>query len=198
MIELIHGQEPVELTQYKQQNPNAVPADFDSLTFSPVKATVKDTLHRDQAGLCAYCEQFLDVRQGQVDHIKPKAANKPTQPAFPALAFEYTNFAHSCINNRTCGQKKKSGVLPIEPAPGCNDLWVLSSEGSIGPLQTLSKQQKHQVTQTRDMLGLNIPELVRDRKKWFEKAIFIAQELPHELNDFLSEMPFRHLMKTVF
>lgn len=198
MIELVHGQEPIKLTQYKQQNPDAVPADFDSFTFLPVKAAVRDDLHRDQAGLCAYCEQFLDADKGQVDHIKPKAANKPTQQAFPELAFEYTNFAHSCINNRTCGQKKKSGVLPIEPAPGCNDLWLLSSEGSINPVQKLSKQQKHQAIQTRDMLGLNVPELVREREKWFKQAILVAQDLPDALNDFLSEMPFRHIMKTAF
>ncbi len=191
MIELVHGQEPIELTQFNQQNPNALPDDFDTLTFAPVKAPIKKALHRDQNGLCAYCEQFLNADKGQIDHIKPKVTQ-------PDLAFKYTNFAHSCINHRTCGQKKKSGVLPIEPAPNCNDSWVLLKNGSIEPKANLTRKEKHPVIQTRDMLGLNIPELKRDREKWFDQVVNIAQAMPQELDDFLTSIPYRHLLKTIF
>ena len=199
MIELVHGQEPIELTQFNQQNPNASPDDFDSLTFAPVKELVKTALHRDQDGLCAYCEQLLTAKQGQVDHIKPKAAQQPTQPSFPDLAFKYTNFAHSCINNGTCGQKKKSGVLPIEPAPNCNDSWVLLKDGKIEPKANLTRKEKHRVIQTRDMLGLNKDAtLLRDREKWFAQVVNIARTTPQELDDFLKDIPYRYILKTVF
>jgi uncharacterized protein (TIGR02646 family) len=198
MIELVHGQEPIELTEFNQQNPNASPEDFDDL-FSPIKKSVKTALHRDQGGLCVYCEQMLNADEGQIDHIKPKAAQQPTQPSFPDLAFKYANFAHSCINNRTCGQKKKSGVLPIEPAPNCNDYWILLSDGSIEPKANLTKSQKHLVTQTRDMLGLNADAaLLRDREKWFTQVVNIAQVMPQELDDFLKNIPYRYILKTVF
>jgi uncharacterized protein (TIGR02646 family) len=198
MIELVHGQEPIELTQFNFQNPSATPKDFDSLIFALVKASIKKALHRDQEGLCVYCEQNLNTDGGQIDHIKPKSAQQPTQPSFPHLAFKYANFAHSCTNNRTCGQKKKSGVLPIEPAPHCNNFWTLSSTGSIEPKIELTRQQTHQVVQTRDMLGLNIPELKRDREKWFAQAVNIARAMPQELGDFLKDIPYRHILKTVF
>lgn len=191
MIELVHGQEPIELTQFNQQNPSNLPADFNNLPFAPVKAPIKKALHRDQSGLCAYCEQILKADEGQIDHIKPKVTQ-------PHLTFAYTNFAHSCINHRTCGQKKKSGVLPIEPAPNCNDSWVLLKNGSIEPKANLTRKEKHPVIQTRDMLGLNIPELKRDREKWFSQVIHIAREMPQELDDFLTRIPYRHILKTIF
>ncbi len=199
MIELVHGQEPSELTQFNQQYPNASSADFDGQEFGAIKSVVKKQLHRDQGGLCVYCERVLAAKEGQIEHIKPKAAQQPTQQAFPALAFTYTNFAHSCINDITCGQKKKSGILPIEPAPNCNAQWVLQSDGCIEPILGLTNRQKHPVVQTRDMLGLNKDTgLVKDRADWFQSAVNVAYEMPEAIDDFLAQSPFRYILQTVF
>lgn len=193
MIELRHRAIPTPaLTQYLNDNQAAIVADFDGQLFGPVKRLVKADLHQDQGGLCVYCERELKATEGQVEHIKPKAGAN----AHPHLCFDYHNYAHSCINNQTCGQSKGNGLLPIEPGPGCNQQWAIaSSNGWIEPLPTLTKRQRHPVVQTRDMLGLNKdPNLVNERKKWFAQAIAMLQTAPDDIDQFLQSAPFRALI----
>lgn len=195
MVELQHGPVPLELTEFRTNNPHARPDEFDSSSFSTVKHAVRVSLHRDQGGLCAYCECKLKQTGGQVDHIKPKGGPNQHQH----LCFEYSNYAYSCIKNQTCGQKKKSGLLPIEPAVGCNSQWSLSTDGTIQPLKELNRQQKHNVTKTRDMLGLNKdPGLVDDRKRVFLNAMKIAESSYDDLNLFLADQPFRYIISSNF
>lgn len=193
MIELRHRAIPTPaLTQYLTNNPATTVADFDGLPFRPVKRLVKVDLHQDQGGLCVYCEQQLKADEGQVEHIKPKAGAN----AHPHLCFDYNNYAHSCINNKTCGQHKGNGLLPIEPAPGCNSQWaIVSHSGLIEPLASLTRQQRHPVVQTRNMLGLNKDSnLVNERKKWFNQAVEVLKVAPNDFDQFLQSAPFRALI----
>ncbi|ANB52586.1 hypothetical protein WM43_07850 [Aeromonas veronii] len=193
MIELQHRAMPTPaLTQYCIAHPAATAANFDSLVFRPVKDAVKADLHQDQGGLCVYCERQLKATEGQVEHIKPKAGAN----AHPHLCFDYYNYAHSCINNQTCGQSKGNSLLPIEPGPGCNLQWAIAgSNGWIEPLPTLTRKQRHPVVQTRDMLGLNKDSnLVNERKKWFAQAIAVLKTAPDDFDQFLQSAPFRALI----
>jgi len=192
MIELVHNPvTPAALQAYVAANPAAVPADFDSAAFQPVKRLVKASLHADQGGICAYCETELAAQSGQVDHIKPK--NGPN--AHPHLAFTYSNYAHSCINEKTCGQKKKAGLLPVEPGPGCNDEFSLSTDGQLEPMPDITRQRKHAVRQTRDMLGLQNAALVRERQQWIEAVIELMRGQPALVPTFLADKPFRHILR---
>lgn len=192
MVELQHRAiDPAELIAFRATCPTATPADFDSLAFRPSKLACKAALNEDQGGLCAYCEKPLAPSDGQVDHIKPKSGTN----AHPHLCFTYSNYAHSCINPKTCGQKKKSGLLPVEPAPGCNDEWQLSTDGSIQPLSGLTRARQHEVRQTRDMLGLNNDSnLVVEREKWLVRAIEILHQDPSDLPLFLQGAPYRYIL----
>ena len=193
MIELRHSQVPVALANFLTTTPSATVTDWNSATFHPVKLAVKAQLNADQNGLCAYCEKPLAATDGQVDHIKPKAGAN----AHPHLCFTYSNYAHSCITQRTCGQKKGDGLLPIEPRPGCNSEWALSTDGTIEPLPSLTRARKHAVKQTRDMLGLNAdPALVDERRKWLSSAIAVLQATPNQLNAFLNSAPYRYILAT--
>jgi len=196
MVELQHRAAPTPaLTAFTAANTGATVADFDSLAFKPVKNAVKADLNHDQGGLCAYCEGPLSPTAGQVDHIKPKAGPNGR----PDLCFTYTNYAHSCINNKTCGQKKKHGLLPIEPGPGCNAQWSLSTDGTIEPIAGLTRAQRHTVRQTRDMLGLNADaNLVDERKRWLANAIAVLQQAPADIHAFLQAAPYRFMLATVF
>ena len=195
MVELEHRSlEPPELTQFRTDNPNATVADFDKSAFQSIKNAIKTALNQEQGGLCVYCEQKLEPIKGQIEHIKPKAGDN----AHPDLCFIYTNYAHSCINNKTCGQKKKNGLLPIEPRQGCNTEWELSTDGTIQPISGLSKRRTHEVTQTRDMLGLNADtNLVIEREKWVKQAQFILENQPEDFDYFLQEVPFRYILHTL-
>ena len=194
MVELQHSAvEPALLTAYRALNPLAPITDFDSLGFRPAKDAIKAALNHDQGGLCAYCEQNLTPDAGQIDHIKPKGGPN----AHPNLCFTYTNCAQSCINPKTCGQRKKSGLLPIEPGPNCNREWVLSTDGSIEAVIALTNKRKHEVTQSRDMLGLNADSyLVEERKKWLEQVVIILHQAPGDIHTFLQVAPFRHILAT--
>lgn len=195
MVELQHNTpEPVVLTNFRLTNPAALPSDFDGLTFRPIKTAVKAALNQDQHGLCAYCEQHLTPDSGQIDHIKPKGGAN----AHAHLCFTYTNYAHGCINCKTCGQKKKNGLLPIEPGPGCNREWTLSTDGTIEPVVNLTNARRHAVRQTRDMLGLNVDSnLVDERKRWLAQTIVILKQAPTDIQAFLQTAPFRHILATV-
>jgi uncharacterized protein (TIGR02646 family) len=195
MVELQHGQEPQALAQFRVSHPNALPKDFGDEAFAPAKRAVRANLYRDQGGLCAYCECQLLPTEGQVDHIKPKGGPN----AYPHLSFIYKNYAHSCINHKTCGQNKGSTLLPIEPGPGCNQYWTLSTDGTVEPVTGLDKQQRHAATQTCRILGLNKDAgLVDDRKRWMNSTLQVAQTAPAQLAEFLVVAPFRHIMATAF
>lgn len=194
MVELQHRSEHTPaLVAFNAANPGAEVTEFDSWAFKAVKAAVKSHLNQDQGNLCAYCEKPLSPEEGQVDHIKPKAGPN----AHPHLCFDYSNYAHSCINHNTCGQKKKHGLLPIEPGPGCNALWSLSTDGTIEPITGLTKRQAHDVRQTRDMLGLNADsDLVDERKRWLVQAINVLRQAPNDFHTFLQVVPYRFMLRT--
>jgi uncharacterized protein (TIGR02646 family) len=194
MVELQHRAVPTPaLTAFNAAHPAAAVADFSSPEFHPVKQAVKADLNADQAGLCVYCEKPLTPTEGQVEHIKPKAGAN----AHPHLCFSYTNYAHSCINPKTCGQSKRERLLPIEPGPGCNAQFALSTDGTIEPIAGLTKAQQHTVRQTCDMLGLNADaNLVDERQRWLAHAIAVLQQAPNDIQDFLHAAPYRYMLAT--
>lgn len=194
MVELQHrAMVTPALTAFVAAHPTAPVADFDSLAFRPVKDQVKADLHADQGGLCVYCECELTSDAGQVEHIKPKAGGN----AHPQLCFSYRNYAHSCINPQTCGQKKGNGLLPIEPGPGCNADWVLTTTGSIEPIAGLTRARAHQVRQTRDMLGLNRDSnLVDERERWLSQLLEVLHQAPADIGAYLQQIPYRHILAT--
>ncbi len=194
MVELQHRAVPTPaLTAFIAANPAATVSEFNSLAFQPVKTAVKADLNKDQGGLCIYCESNLAPNTGQVEHIKPKGGPN----AHPHLCFAYANYAHSCINPKTCGQKKNNGLLPIEPGPGCNAQFALSTDGTVEPIAGLTRRQLHTVRQTRDMLGLNADSnLVDERKRWFAQTIAVLQQAPNDIEKFLHTAPYRYMLAT--
>ena len=195
MVELQHRTVPTAaLCAFNTAKPSAAVADFDSPVFAPVKRAVKADLNADQDGLCVYCESKLAADAGHVEHIKPKAGKH----ARPDLCFTYTNLAHSCSNSKTCGHHKQAKLLLIEPAPGCNAKWTLSTDGTIEPIAGLSKQQNHAVRHTRNMLGLNADaNLVDERQRWLRNALLVLRQKPGDIHIFLQSAPYRHMLATV-
>jgi len=194
MVELQHNTPPAALMTYLKNHPHPTVADFNSIAFHAIKPAIRQQLHSEQGGLCVYCERKLDPAEGQIDHIKPKGGKN----GHPHLCFFYTNYAYSCINPKTCGQKKKEGLLPIEPVPGCNQHWFLNHDGYIEPIVSLSKKSQHPVRQTNGMLGLNNdPSLIRSRKQWLDSMVTILQQSPQNIELFLQQAPYRYILGTV-
>ena len=64
--------EPPALATYRQNNPNA---DWDQFRGEQPAcyALLRDTLRRDQGGLCAYCELDVTAQNEQIGHFHPKS-----------------------------------------------------------------------------------------------------------------------------
>ena len=196
MVEITHRTpEPSELVRFRVDNPNAGPADFDTDDFQPVRRAVKRKLNRDQLGLCAYCESLLAPDEGQIDHIKPKLGLN----GHPSLTFDYSNYAHSCVNPTHCGQRKGDRLLPIEPRPGCNARFLLTTDGFVEPDK--NQQQWEDARLTRDLLNLNEPELLRKRKRFVDSTLSFlpdSEELYSEFLEFIQDQPYRHILARLF
>ena len=193
MVELVHGPMPNVLAVYLIMHPSCNTDDFEhDPIFQAIKPTIKQQLNRDQDGLCVYCERKILPNDGHIEHIKPKRGVH----AHPHLCFSYNNFAQSCNDKYTCGSKKKSGLLPIEPHAGCNDFFSLSITGEVTCITGLTRRERHEVRMTRDMLGLNKPHLVKEREKWCNSIITILKHNPSaNIDDFLKDKPFRFILK---
>lgn len=198
MIPVIHDQAPEEFLQYKATSGVLNVTDFDSVTFQPVKLLVKKRLFQIQKGFCVYCERKFEVlSQVQVDHLKPKSGKN----AHPELCFEYKNYVISCIQNEgkktiSCGQKKGAGLIPIEPISlDCNNLFKLDESGRISAIPNLSKTERHNVTVTLDMLGLNKPHLLILRKKRILNLIEIMRLDVKFALKFIDSGDFSHILQ---
>ena len=193
MVELQRrSPEPPELVVYRENHPGDPVIVFESQEFHALKIEIKAKLNEDQGGLCAYCEQKLPPNEGQVEHVLPKRGANGR----PDLALHYDNWVHGCIHPKHCGQKKADNLLPIEPAPGCNDHFILLDDGSINPVAGLTFAQELPVIMSLDILGQNHPVLKQDRSKWVATIKIIITNSPENLDGFLTDKPFRHILKT--
>ena len=122
---------------------------------------------------------------------------------FNSLAFQPVKTAVKTDLNADQGglcvycERKQNRLLPIEPGPGCNAQFALSTDGTIEPIAGLTKKQQHPVRQTRDMLGLNADsDLVDERKRWLAHTIAVLQQAPNDIQDFLQAAPYRYMLAT--
>jgi len=183
-----------DLAAYIFLNPNPSVSDFDSKEFNLIKPMIKEQLNKEQDGLCVYCERKLAKDEGQIEHIKPKNGKH----AYPRLCFQYSNYAHSCINPKTCGQKKRDLLLPIEPKIGCNNKFSLSTDGFIIPRENLSKKEKNILDNTfLKRLGLNNPSLVKDREKIITNYTSLLQSNPTMAHNYMKNREFKYIVKRV-
>lgn len=189
MIPLVHNP-PTHpaLNDFVATHPDA---DFDSKAFHPVKVSVRKDLHQMQDGLCVFCERQVAADNGEIAHIKPKSVH-------PELAFSFHNYAFGCRSTDTCGAKQKAGLLPIEPGPGCNDRFSVSTvDATIEPIAGLSRQQRHAVNSTCGMLGLNRMPLKAQRKDALDAYLAALQSFPDEADELLAHAPFRYILPRV-
>jgi len=181
VIELQHSlPEPAELGNHRRRNPGG---SWDDAAFQTVRSIVRHQLNREQEGLCVYCEGLLLEDEGHIEHIKSKGLNPP-------LTFVYDNLAHSCNGPGHCGHQKKRQVLPVEPRSGCNRFFALMVlVGRLTPASGLSAAEAQQATDTVKILGLNVPALAWQRKRYIESVRALTD--PTDVQQFVASAPFR-------
>lgn len=149
------------------------------------KAEVTEQLLAEQYGLCAYSE----IRPDQlglgthIEHVEPKSAN-------PSRTFDYGNLVLSALSSADLeaidntevfgGHAKLStydALLFISCLQAdCARYFVYLSNGKVEPTRTLETDEKHKAQHTIDLLNLNSPYLVNQRKNWLDELDELIDE----------------------
>ncbi|HMX99960.1 MAG TPA: TIGR02646 family protein [Agitococcus sp.] len=149
------------------------------------KEEVTQSLLAEQYGLCAYSE----VRPDQlglgvhIEHIEPKSAN-------PARTFDYSNLVLSALSSDDLKTIDKTAVFGGHAKlsqydallfisclqADCGRYFVYLSNGNVEPAYTLEPEQKSKAQYTIDLLNLNSPYLVNQRKNWIDELDELIDE----------------------
>lgn len=154
------------------------------------KNLLTQQLSQEQYGLCAYSE----VRPEQlgigthIEHVEPKSNN-------PARTFDYNNLVLCALSSDDLkiinsqdlfGGHAKLGQYDAELflsclEVGCSSYFIYLSDGKVEPSQLLTLSEKERAIYTRDLLNLNSPYLVTQRKNWLDELDALIDE--HIEND---------------
>jgi len=200
------SKEPIEFSEWKandkmfQRNkPN-----WDRLK-SPLKDIIRNSLKKEQGGICCYCESELIDKKYHTEHLKP-------QSNYPELQLDYDNLLCSCQlelekgEPRHCGNNKGSWfdeTLLITPLnPDCETKFKYTFDGYISE----SNENEIAAKVTIEKLNLNIDKLNDMRKKAIEPFLdenINEDELELFVNDYLKQKngkfsPFFTTIKYLF
>lgn len=131
MISIQKGKEPRSLKEYR--NSLAIrnyvgdvwkdgPKLSSGLTLSIVKQDIRESLYREQHGLCAYCLRALSRQNNKIEHFLPRSKH-------PEHALCYSNMLLCCVgccraNELTCDTCKGDALLKqvFNPAEANRDI----------------------------------------------------------------------------
>lgn len=159
------------------------------------KPQILDFLLAEQYHLCCYSELRADeLNVGyHIEHVENKSAN-------PQRTFDFTNFAASAFSGgdipsflttysspagpRTIfgghapGKQKSVDINRfISPhQPDCSRFFIYISDGRITPTQGLNNVDTDRAQYTIDLLNLNSPFLVTQRRKWWSELDDLFEE----------------------
>lgn len=132
-------EEPQELIQYKSRFANRpTPPTWNEFKKSPDRVgPVKDSLRRDQLGLCAYCEVSLTSDNQSVEHLVPRSLDHSRE-------LDWQNILLICLGDEkapppkelSCGQARNQArspevLNPLRIPPGEPLFAVESQNGKL-------------------------------------------------------------------
>lgn len=165
MLKINKLKEPLFFLDYKN---NRKINSWDSYT-TKIKRKLKDIMLRyEQNYYCPYCERVINIKNSQIEHIKPKQK-------YPNLLNDYNNFITACIEyNRTCGSFKGNKWDDKFLDPTLKDpkdyLTYELSTGRIIPVNHFGEINECAI-KTIEILNLNESKLCSQRKRYIKKAI---------------------------
>lgn len=159
------------------------------------KSMVTKYLLTEQYGLCAYSEVRPDkLNLGtHIEHVEPKSAN-------PQRTFDYCNLVLSALSDDDLKHIDKANVFGGHAKlskydalmfisclqADCARYVVYLSNGKVEPANVLNTTEHTQAQYTINLLNLNSPYLVNQRKNWIDELDALIDEhiagglsLPH-------------------
>ena len=155
--------EPEDLKEYKELEG----ACFRDLP-KEVKNNLRESLRREQGGICCYCERELKGKT-VIEHIKPK-----DKEYYPELQLEYSNMVLSCDGGESerkkhdrrenknyplyCDANKNNKQIYVSPLDdNCEKMFGYGEDGEIYGLS-------EEANDTINVLNLSVPFLNHQRK----------------------------------
>lgn len=185
---------------------------WNSRTSQKFKKDYRIYLYALQEEHCAYCENPIPTAfndrgisaadSSRIDHVKPRS-QRPDLRFTPANLVLSCQCAGSCDAEAHCDAAKEDDVLPIEPGPGCNDGWVMQTDGVI-VAEHSSSERVRDLTETARVLNLNSPRLTGGRKAAAESLLAILHNdsipvdaKPAAVEVLLSQLGGRNYLNTL-
>ena len=164
------GDEPQSFTDWKNLANEDWQPTYDKLSGRE-KRDVKNTLIKEQGGICCYCERELKYSDSHIEHLNPQSNSEEEQ-------LNFDNLLCSCQGKlekrepQHCGNSKGDEILPITPLQNnCANQFTYTEDGYIGFIDEKSKK-------TIKILQLDIDKLNNLRNKAIEP--FVDEELSIE------------------
>lgn len=149
------------------------------------KSALSDLLENEQYGLCAYSEINLEHYSlgAHIEHVQPKSR-------FPKKTFDYQNLILSALSSSDLETMDKNSIFgghhkgsEFDPAlfisclaDNSADYFAYLSNGHIKPKSTLSVRDKRKAQYTIDLLNLDSPYLVAERRRWLDELDTLIDE----------------------
>ncbi len=156
MKQIIKGNEPTDLTNYRQQK-DALYEDYAG------KDELRDCLEAEQKGICCYCMSRLTVGPltMKIEHFKCQEDN-------PQYQLQYWNMLGACKGNegqplklQHCDTFKGQKRLSFNPATKISDIHRIIWYGNDGSINSTNTTLN---TEINSVLNLNVSILKRNRK----------------------------------
>lgn len=149
------------------------------------KEKVTNYLTAEQYGLCAYSEIRSDlVGLGMhIEHIEPKSLN-------PSRTFDYSNFVLSALTSDDLSSLDVNEVFgghaklsQYDPSlfisclqPECEYFFAYPSTGRVEAAMGLTSDKENKAHYMIQLLNLNCPFLINQRKKWIDELDSLIEE----------------------
>lgn len=187
MIYIQKGEEPEWLIEFRKKHPKA---NYGSEEFGQYRKLIKETLIREQKGLCAYCCGRIHMETSHNEHIEPQNPKKFVSKR----SLDYYNLVASCEGfkgEKTCGRHKENDydetkfVSPLNPE--CEEKFVYYADGIMeGDSYTV------------DLLNLNSYELRNARKAVYSTLLRLDKDTIEQIffnEDYEEGEPFLNVAK---
>lgn len=150
----------------------------------PIKDEVRDSLFKEQGGICCYCgKRIASDHTSVIEHLYPKGLKQ-----YAHLQLEYANLLCSCDGGESdrigktkrekkrfpqfCDDKKNNQVLKVTPlCSNCEELFMYDEDGHIYGATS-------DACETIEKLGLDCITLVNQRRAAIEP--YIEQQLSND------------------
>lgn len=172
MIFIDKQAEPDEVLDWKRKfkNKNKRNANYDDITKDyklirenqTIKDILKESLIKEQRGICCYCCNQISHSESHIEHFRPKGREE-----YSDLTLQYDNLHASCQgiyhSEETCGHNKhgdfdeKLMISPLDEK--CESYFEYDEYGEVFP-----KDNNELARYTIDVLNLNDDRLVKARE----------------------------------